>query len=511
MSARLRSGLLGLLFLSGALAQTPPAVPAAVPGPIPGEKPEGKVFWTRHQLRMGATVIPYTATAGTLLMKNEKDEPIALFGFTAYVKEGADPRTRPLLFAYNGGPGSSSIWLHMGILGPRRTALVDVEPNTRGPFKLVDNEFSILDQADLVMLDPVGTGLSRPVGKGEGKDFWSVDGDIQSVSDFIALYLGKYGRWTSPKFVLGESYGGMRTGGVALALLSRHQVTLNGVILVSPFMDSIAGEAGQHYDLPYITFLPAFAAVAWYHQALPDRPAELQPFLRAAEAFARDVYAPVLHKGHRATAEERKRVLEGLVRFTGLSADYWDKANLRVGEERFAQELLRNRRQIAGRIDGRFKLGMLNALGEKMDFDPMTTAIGPAVVATFQDHLREALKVETDRPYAISAPLYKTWDYRHGLPDQEPGTKAPANTAVDLAFTLTQNPRMKVLVQQGWFDLATPYPATEYFLDHLEVAPELRANVTLKFYEAGHMMYIHPPSMGAFKQDLAAFIAANAR
>ncbi len=503
MPALLRIGLL-CLSLTGA-AQTP-----TVPTPTPLEKPEGKVAITRQQLRLGGTVIPITATAGTMLLKNEKEEPIALLGFTAYVKDGADPRTRPLLFAYNGGPGSSSIWLHMGILGPRRTALTDVEPNTKGPFKLVENEFSILDQADLVMIDPVGTGLSRPVGKGEGKDFWSVDGDIQSVSDFIATYLGRYGRWASPKFLLGESYGGMRSGGVAFTLLNKHQVALNGVILVSPFMDSVAGEAGYHVDLPYVNYLPAYAAVAWYHHALPNQPAELQPFLREAERFAEQVYAPILHKGHRATPEERRKVLEGLAHFTGLSADYWDKANLRVGEERFAQELLRSRRQTTGRIDGRFKAGMLNPLGEKTDFDPLNSDIGPAVVATFQDYLRETLKVDSERPYVISAPLWKTWDSRHAQPDLD-GLKVPPNTGVDLAFALIQNPRMKVLVQQGWFDLATPYPATTYFLDHLDVPPALRDNVTLKTYEAGHMMYIHPPSMAAFKKDLAEFIGANAR
>ena len=507
MTAALRSALLGLALSGAAVAQVP--VPSPAPPAAPAEKPEGKVSVTRHTVRIGGATIPYTATAGTLLMKNEKDEPIALMGFTAYAKEGADPRTRPLLFAYNGGPGSSSVWLHMGILGPRRTLLADGELNTKGPFRLVENEHSILDQADLVMIDPVGTGLSRPVGKGEGKDFWSVDGDIQSVADFIALYLGKFGRWASPKFLLGESYGGMRTGGVTLALLAKHHAALDGAILVSPFLDSVAGEAGLHIDLPYVNYLPAYAAVAWYHHALPDRPAELQPFLRAAEAFAREVYAPALHKGHRVGTEERKRVIEGLVRFTGLSADYWDKANLRVGEERFAQELLRSRGQIAGRIDGGFKLGLLNPLAEKMDYDPLDAAIGPAVVATFQDYYREVLKVDQDRPYAISAPLWKTWDNRHAQPDLEPGLKAPANTAVDLAMAMTQNPRMKVLVQQGWFDLATPYAATEYMLDHLDLTPELRGNITLRMYEAGHMMYVHPPSMAAFKKDLAAFIAAN--
>jgi len=258
--------------------------------------PEGKVSVTKHSIHVGGTTLAYTATAGTMQMKNEKDEPIALFGFTAYVKDGGDIRTRPIMFAYNGGPGSASAWLHMGILGPKRTVLVDVENNTRGPFRTVDNEFTALEQADLVMIDPIGTGFSRPIGKAEGKDFWGVDQDVTSVSNFIVQYLSQYGRWASPKFVLGESYGGMRTGGVSFTLLTRHNVALNGVILVSPYLDVGSGFAGLRVDEPYVNFLPTFASTAWYHNALANRPAELQPFLREVEAFAQDVYAPVLRK-----------------------------------------------------------------------------------------------------------------------------------------------------------------------------------------------------------------------
>lgn len=473
--------------------------------------PQAKTWVTRHQIRMGGATLAYTATAGTLLMKNDDDEPVALFGFTSYVRDGTDLRTRPILFAYNGGPGSASAWLHMGILGPKRTVLADVEHNTAGPFRTVDNEFGILDLADLVMIDPIGTGYSRPIGKSDGKEFWGVDQDIASVSSFIVRYLGEFGRWASPKFVLGESYGGMRTGGVSFALLTEYNVALNGVILVSPYLDLAAGFAGLKIDEPYVNFLSTFAATAWYHQALANRPAELLPFLREVEAFAEDVYAPVLFKGSRATADERRTVLDGLERYTGIDRDYWDKANLRLDEGRFLQELLRDKGLVVGRVDSRFRGGTIGALSESMRYDPYGSAIAPAIVATFNDYYRQELKVESDRPYVLSGDLWQTWDDRHAQPDLG-GYKSPiANTAVDLGQAMTMNPKMKVLVQQGYFDLAVPYRTIEYVLDHLDVAPELRKNVAVAYYEAGHMMYVHPPSMAKFRSDLAEFVASNSR
>jgi len=474
--------------------------------------PEGKVSVTKHSIHVGGTTLAYTATAGTMQMKNEKDEPIALFGFTAYVKDGGDIRTRPIMFAYNGGPGSASAWLHMGILGPKRTVLVDVENNTRGPFRTVDNEFTALEQADLVMIDPIGTGFSRPIGKAEGKDFWGVDQDVTSVSNFIVQYLSQYGRWASPKFVLGESYGGMRTGGVSFTLLTRHNVALNGVILVSPYLDVGSGFAGLRVDEPYVNFLPTFASTAWYHNALANRPAELQPFLREVEAFAQDVYAPVLFKGRRASAAERQKVLEGLARYTGLSADYWNKADLRMDEAHFLQELLRDKGKVVGRVDSRFVGGTINALSESMKYDPYSTAIAPAIVATFNDYYRQELKVESDRQYVLSGgDVGQAWDDRHAQPDLG-GYKSPiANTAVDLAQAMTMNPKMKVLVQQGYFDLAVPYRTVEYVIDHLDVAPDLRANVSIEYYDAGHMMYVHPASMAKFKKTLADFVVANGK
>ena len=474
--------------------------------PATEKEPAAETFVTRHSMRLDGAEIRYTATAGTLLMRNDAGEPIALFGYTAYTRDGGDKRTRPLLFAYNGGPGSASMWLHMGILGPQRTVLDDAAFSTKGPFRRVSNDLSVLGKADLVMLDPVGTGYARLVGKGEGKDFWGVDQDIRSVSAFIVRYVTENGRWQSPKYLLGESYGGIRSGGVALELLRKHALALNGVILVSPYMDFIAGNAGLRLDEPYINYLSTYAATAWYHHAVPDRPAELQPFLREAERFAQEVYAPVLLKGNRATAEERQAVLAGLHRFTGISEDYWGRANLRIDEGRFAQELLRGRRETTGRVDSRFKGATLNPLSEFFRWDPFFPAVGAAVISTFNDYYREDLKVVMDRPYVGSAELWKDWDQSHAQPDID-GPKVPiANTAIDLAYAMTQNPHMRLLVQQGYYDLATPYGATDHFLAHLRIEDALRANITVRYYEAGHMMYVHPESMQAFAQDLKGFI-----
>ena len=490
-------------------ASTPDAKAADTPRPADKAAPEGKVWTTKHQIKVGGAVLAYTATAGTMLIKNEKDEPIALFGFTAYVKDGGDPRTRPIMFAYNGGPGSASAWLHMGILGPKRTVLEDLETNTRGPFKTVENEFTILDRADLVMVDPVGTGLSRPVGKAEGKEFWGVDQDIKSVSNFIVRYLGDYGRWAAPKFILGESYGGMRTAGVSYELLNRHNVALNGIVLVSPYLDFASGNAGLNISDAYVNFLTTFAATAWYHKAITDRPGELKPFLREAEAFAEDVYAPALYKGDRLSAADRQKVLTGLARFTGLSADYWDRANLRIDESRFLQELMRTKGIVIGRVDSRYTGNSLSRLSESMPYDPYISSVAPAIVATFNDYYRQELKVESDRPYLLSGGVTE-WDNGHVQPDV--GFKVPwGNTVVDLSQAMSVNPKMKVLVQTGYFDLACPYRTVEYAIEHLAVAPAVRANVSFAYYDAGHMMYVHPPSMQKFKKDLAAFVDANAR
>jgi carboxypeptidase C (cathepsin A) len=469
------------------------------------EAPELLHAESSGSVRIDGQTIEYTATAGTLEMKDEDGKPIAHFGYTAYVKKGANKAERPIMFAYNGGPGSASMWLHMGILGPQRTVVEDTQFATEGPFRRVNNEFSVLDRADLVMIDPVGTGFSRPVGDAKGEDFWGVDNDIESVSNFIVRYVSDNGRWQSPKYLLGESYGGVRSGGVAYTLLTKHSVALNGVILVSPYMDYIAGNAGSKNDLPYINYFSTYAATAWYHKAIADRPDDFESFIAEADRFARGDYASLLLMGNRATAEERAAVLAKMERFTGISAEYWDRANLRINEARFSKELLRDQRKTVGRIDSRFVGDSIGHNAETFRYDPFFPAVGPAFMATFNDYYREELGVKTDRRYIGSAGLWSSWKQEHKEPGSWGTTPVP-NTAVDLAYAMTQNPNMRVLVQQGHFDLATPYGATQYFIDHMDLPESLRKNLTLELYPAGHMMYLQPESMSKFRRDLAAFI-----
>jgi len=502
--------LITLIALLGSLSLCAAAEDAAKSGDDKAaETPEAKQYVTEHEARIGGKTIAYTATAGTMLMTDDKDEPRALIGYTAYVAKGRKAADRPILFAYNGGPGSASLWLHMGILGPQRAVVTDAGFSTNGPYRRVANDYSIIDETDLVMIDPVGTGFARAVGKAEGKDFWGVDQDIRSVSEFIVKYLTDNARWASPKYILGESYGGMRSGGVAYYLLSHHFVALDGVILVSPFMAYTAGFAGQGVDLPHVMFLPTFAATARFHGALDPEPPELGPFLDEVADFALNEYAPALLKGNKLPAAERRAVLQKLARYTGLSEDYWDRANLRINEERFTKELLRATGTTVGRVDSRFAGHMINRIGETAVYDPMLTAIGPGYLAAFMDYYQNDLEVADIGNYTVFGDIFQKWDWSHAQPDVQ-GIKLPfANTAVDLAFAMRLNPSMRVLVQQGYYDLATPHLATEYFIDHLDIPDELRNNIVYATYEAGHMMYVHEPSMVKFKQDLANFLRGD--
>ncbi len=469
------------------------------------EVPEAKTYVTEHSARIGGRNIEYAVTAGTMLMKNDKDEPIALMGFTAYVAKGGNKNERPIMFAYNGGPGSASVWLHMGILGPQRAVVTDAGFTTNGPYKHVHNDYSIIDEVDLVMIDPVGTGFAKPVGEGKGEDFWGVDQDIKSISEFIVQYLTENARWASPKYVLGESYGGIRTGGVAYYLLTNHMVALNGVILVSPFMEMATGFAGLGIDLPHVMFLPTFAATARYHGALNPQPENLEAFMVEVRDFAYNEYAPALLAGSSLPDARRQAVIAKLSQYTGLSADYWDRANLRIDEGRFTQELMRTTGKIVGRIDSRFAGHTINRVGEYMDYDPMLSAIGPGYVAAFMDYYQNDLDVTDVGNYAVFGDV-GDWDWRHAQPDLG-GFKAPfPNTSIDLTFAMKQNPSMRVLMQQGYYDLATPHLATEYYIEHMDLPDELRNNIELAYYEAGHMMYIHEPSMVKFKEDLVKFV-----
>jgi carboxypeptidase C (cathepsin A) len=507
---RLTTLLITTLFLLQPCLSTADQDDAEKPDADAKEVPEAQSFVSRHEIRIDGQRIKYTATAATLLMRDKEDEPIALIGYTAYVKEGGNQAERPLMFAWNGGPGSASLWLHMGVLGPQRAVIEDLVMQGKGPFRRVSNEFSILDRVDLVMVDPVGTGYSRAVGEAEGKDFWGVDNDIESVSQFIIRYLTDNGRWASPKYILGESYGGIRAGGVSYKLLSKYNVGLNGVVLVSPYMD-VAGGGGVgigQLSVGYAMTLSGYAATAWYHDALADKPADFKAFLAEVDQFAVDEYLPVLVKGRRASDTERMAVAKQLGAYTGTTADYWLAANFRVKESQFLQELVRKRGQVAGRIDSRIVGYTTNPLSESMPYDPFFSTVGPTFVAAFHDYYRNDLGVVMGREYVVSGGLYKDWDRSHQGPSS-PYRSPAADTGIDLAYAMIQNPTMKVLVQQGYYDLATPYRATEHFIDQLNVPDTLRGNVSIEYYEAGHMMYVHPPSLAKYKQDLGAFIDAS--
>ena len=379
---------------------------------------------TQHQISLGGQVLKYTATVGWLILKDVKnkddtkrDEPIARFGYTAYTLNGVkDPARRPVTFAFNGGPGSASIWLHMGALGPRRVVVNDGAYAPPPPAQLVDNEYSILDATDLVMIDPVGTGFSKPVGKAKGKQFWGVDQDIESVGDFIRRYITENGRWGSPKYVLGESYGGVRGAGLARHLQSDLGMNLNGLILVSPFFGHMAGDDGVGMDLPHVLYVSTFAATAWYHNALANKPASLDEYLAEVDRFAYEEYAPALLKGYAISPEEKQAIAAKLAQYTGTSAAFWDRANLRVKHEQYLQELMRDRGLIAGRIDSRFSGPSLNALNDEMDYDPFFPAVGPAYTAAFREYLHSELKFEEADEYVVSGGLYRKWDWRHKQP-----------------------------------------------------------------------------------------------
>jgi len=475
----------------------------------PKEVPEAKTWVTEQSARVGGKNIDYTVTAGTMLMKNDKDEATALFGYTAYVAKVESTNERPIMFAYNGGPGSASLWLHMGILGPQRAVITDAGWSDNGPYKRVNNDYSIIDEVDLVMIDPVGTGFSKPVGVGKGEDFWGVDQDIKSVSEFIVQYLTENKRWASPKYILGESYGGVRSGGVAYYLLNNHMVALNGVILVSPFMEFATGFAGMGIDLPHVMFLPTFASTANYHGALSEKREDLKVFMDEVAEFALNEYAPALLKGSRISDTERAAVLAKLSEYTGLSVEYWDRANLRINEGRFTKELSRETGITIGRVDSRFSGNMINRVGESQSYDPMTTSIGPGYLAAFMDYYQNDLGVEDVGNYTVFGDVFGAWDWSHAQPDLQ-GFKLPMpNTSIDLAMAMKQNPSMRVLVQQGYYDLATPHLATEYYINHMDLPDELRQNIELVYYEAGHMMYVHEPSMIKYKADLANFISGG--
>jgi carboxypeptidase C (cathepsin A) len=490
-----------------ALAKDEPKAADKVDSGSDAEKtPEPESSVTHGQVTLDGQVVKYTATVGWLIMKDKEDKPIARFGYTAYTRDGVKDLTRrPVMFAYNGGPGSSSIWLHMGIMGPRRVVVNDNGYAPPPPSVSVENAYTVLDVTDIVMIDPVGTGFSKPLGDAKSGDFWGVDQDIKSVGQFIKRYVSENGRWGSPKYLLGESYGGMRSAGLAYYLQSSQGMDLNGVVLVSPFLNAGSGIDGEEIDLPHVLYLPTFAATAWYHDAIPNKPASLPAYLEEVERFAYEEYAPALMRGYAISDAEKKAVAAKLAAYTGTTADYWERADLRVSHPQFLQELKRSQRLIAGRIDSRFIGPATNPLSETMNYDPFFPAVGPAYTAAFLNYLHSELKFGKDENYMVSA-FDIEWDWKHKTPGEGGWMSPLPNTVPDLAMAMTLNPGLHLLVLQGYYDLATPWLATKNDIAHLDITPEARKRIRIDYFDAGHMMYLHEPSMKKFRQDVLDFV-----
>jgi carboxypeptidase C (cathepsin A) len=455
---------------------------------------------THHEARIGGRSVSYTVTAGLMPIKDENDKTEAHIFYIAYtLDEAGSIGKRPLMFSFNGGPGSSSVWLHLGALGPKRVKLPGDASFPAPPYQLVDNEDSWLDQTDLVFIDPVGTGYSRPERPEMGKKFFGMRGDVRSVGEFIRMYLTRNERWASPLFLVGESYGTTRAAGLSEFLVDRG-VAFNGIVLVSSALNFQTFMFGKGNDLPYILYVPGFTATAWYHKKLSaDLQADLHKALAESERWAANDYALALGKGDRLSPEERRVVVEALARFTGLEKTYLEGSNLRVTNSAFCRELLKSERQAVGRLDSRYKGDLGLAFNEAPSFDPSMAAVMAPYTSMINQYVRSELGYKSDAIYHVLGTGVGAWDWgsaEEGYPD----------TTEALRMALAKNPNMKLFVASGYFDLATPYTATQYTIEHLGLDPASRRNVCLEEYEAGHMMYVHPESLAKLKSDVTSFI-----
>jgi carboxypeptidase C (cathepsin A) len=455
-----------------------------------------------HKITLQGQDIEYTALAGTMNLLNDKQQPKASIFFVAYMKKAAPQEPpRPISFCFNGGPGAAAVWLHMGMLGPKRVVL-NSDSFTPPPYSYVDNEYSLLDITDLVFIDPVSTGYSRPAPGEDAKQFHGVEEDIKSVAEFIHRFTTRYARWDSPKYIVGESYGSTRAAGLAQHLIDQYKFYLNGVVLVSSILNFQTLDFEEGNDLAYIMYLPTYTATAWYHHKLPEElQGNLQKTLAEAEKFALNDYALALLKGDSLEPAKRKEVVEKLARFTGLSQKVIETSNLRIDLNRFACELLREQKQIVGRFDSRFVGYQEKAWGDDRGYDPSAMAIFGAFTATFMDYVRRDLKWMKEDQYKVLTSVYP-WNYGNA-------TNSYLNMSENLRNTMFKNPALKVYVASGYYDLATPYFATKYTFDHLGLDPSMRNNVSYGDFEAGHMMYIHKPALEKLKSDLTTFYNQN--
>ena len=460
------------------------------------KKPEAPVpAVTRHEAVIGGKRIEYTTTVGVMAMKTEGGEQTADLFYMAYTRDGAESATRPITFVFNGGPGSASIWLHMGAVGPRMAAMTDKGKPLAPPGRFVDNPESWLDLSDLVFIDPVGTGYSRPSKGHKQSEFSGLKEDTQSVGEFIRLYVANHKRWASPKFLCGESYGTTRAASLAGHLQDRYGMFLNGIVLVSSVLNFQTIRFGTGNDLPYVLFLPTYVATAWYHGRVKG---DLKTILKEAEDFAIHKYMVALAKGDRLPETERRAVLEQLGKLTGLSRKFLEENNLRIPMGRFNKELLRHAKRTVGRLDSRIKGIDRDSGGDRYEFDPSMAAIDGPYSAAFKDYVRTELRYENDIQYRTLGGVGH-WKYPEGR---------YVNVAETLRRAMSKNRHLKVMIASGYYDLATPYFAADYTVSHLGLDKTLQGNIAVRYYEAGHMMYIHAPSRTKLKRDVAAFYRA---
>ncbi|MCL6619576.1 MAG: peptidase S10 [Thermomonas hydrothermalis] len=478
---------------------------------------------TEGSVTVAGKRIDYRAVAGTLVLHGQGDkehEPTASVFYVAYFKKDATPGKRPITFLYNGGPGSATVWLHMGAFGPRRVVTNDDTHTPPAPYRLINNDSSLLDASDLVFIDAPGAGFSRLIAdekdpakraelmKMRKQDIYSVDGDARAFAQFITQFLSRYNRWNSPKYLFGESYGTTRSAVLANILQNQMHVDLNGVILLSQILSfdtSIDGpEHNPGIDLPYVLALPTFAATAYYHHRLPEQPAALEPFLAEVERFAGGEYAAALFAGANLEPTRKQAIAEKLHAYTGLPVDYLLRANLRVTGGMFEQSLLADDSMTAGRLDSRFSGPSLDPLAKNAGYDPLIASIAPTYVALFNDYVRQQLKFGDDRTYRLFADI-EEWGMKHD------GHDGALNVMGDLAATMKTNPQLKVLLTGGYYDVATPYFAAKYEMAHLPIPASLQKNIRQAWYPAGHMVYAHEPSLKALHDDVARFIDETSR
>ncbi|HEV7165907.1 MAG TPA: peptidase S10 [Gammaproteobacteria bacterium] len=516
--------LISLIFASGAISAFADSPPKDADKTPPASAADAAALKAQTAVSHGSVTvsgetIKYTATAGTLILKNDDDKPIASMSYVAYTKEGvSNPTSRPITFLYNGGPGSSTIWLHMLAFGPERVEVGNGTLTPHAPYKLVNNDDSLLDASDLVFIDAPGTGFGRVLdkdhgGAGTSKDVYGIDEDAKSFAKFITQYLTDNDRWNSPKFLFGESYGTTRSAVLANMLETDDDVSLNGVILLSSILNwNISVDFPQidpGVNISYALGLPSYAATAFYHKKLPQQPTDLQAFLGQVEQFATGDYMQALSKGDQLDAATKQQIAEKLHEYTGLPTAYILKADLRVTGGQFAQELLGDSDTITGRLDSRYSGPAIDPMSESAEYDPLDSAIDAPTVSVFNQYERETLHFGKDMTYKPEIDVFPMWDFKHQPPGAPFALPFTPNVMPDLASAMKHDPDLKVMLAGGYFDLGTPFYAAQYEMHQLTLTPDLQKNISYHFFPSGHMVYLNPEAHKALHDAAAKFIEAN--